>query len=137
MNFRRICLLFSGLSLGAILGACGTTVSGKVVKPDGSSLDNSNVIVYTSPRTESVKVNKAGAFVLKSNIVEGNEYTLIAEDNDGNMGYVRSFKPKKGANENILLRLSREVDAKEAVLEGGLPSHTPSGIGEKIFKSSP
>ncbi len=137
MKIRSIRIVLFGISTALLLTACGTTMSGRVVKPDGTQLDNANVIVYTAPRTESVKVTKNGNFVLRANVVEGNEYTLIAEDDDGNMGYVRSYQPKKGKNENILLRLSREVDAKEAMLEGGMPANNPSGIGEKIFKSSP
>ena len=120
-----------------LLAGCGTTMSGHVVKPDGSGLTEPNVVVYTSPRTESVRVSKDGAFTLSKNVIEENEYTLIAEDKDGNMGYVRSFKPKKGSNKNIILRLSREIDGKDAVMEGGPNEGNTTGLGEKILKSSP
>ena len=127
-----------GLSVAslALLG-CGTTMSGHVVKPDGSRLADPNVVVYTSPRTQSVRAAKDGEFKIKKNVVEENEYTLIAEDKDGNMGYVRSFKPKKGANKNIVIRLSREIDGKDAVMEGGPNEGQTTGLGEKILKSSP
>lgn len=120
-----------------LLAGCGTTMSGHVVKPDGSGLTDPNVVVYTSPRTESVRVGKDGNFKIASNVIDDNEYTLIAEDKDGNMGYVRSFKPKKGANKNIVLRLSREIDGKDAVMEGGPNEGNTTGLGEKILKSSP
>src|SRR5689334_25229880 len=81
-----------------LLAGCGTTMSGQVVKPDGSKLTEPSVVVYTSPRTESVRVSKEGVFKIGKNVIEENEYTLIAEDKDGDMGYVRSFKPKKGSN---------------------------------------
>lgn len=119
------------------LVACGTTISGRVVKPDGSELANPNVVVYTSPRTELVRAGKSGDFKIGSNVVEENEYTLIAEDKDGNMGYVRSYKPKKGANKNLIIRLSREIDGKDAVMEGGPNEGNTTGLGEKILKSSP
>ena len=125
------------LGLSALLAGCGTTMTGHVVKPDGSRLTDPNVIVYTSPRSESVRVKKDGAFKIGQNVVEDNEYTLIAEDKDGNMGYVRAFKPKKGSNKNIVIRLSRELDGKEAVMEGGPTEGSTSGLGEKILKSSP
>jgi hypothetical protein len=120
-----------------LLAACGTTMSGHVVKPDGSGLTDPNVVVYTSPRTESVRVGKDGTFKLGKGVIEENEYTLIAEDKDGNMGYVRSFKPKKGSNTNIIVRMSREIDGKDAVMEGGPNEGNTTGLGEKILKSSP
>jgi len=95
------------------------------------------VAVYTSPRTQSVRAGKTGDFKIGSNVVEENEYTLIAEDKDGNMGYVRSYKPKKGANKNIVIRLPREIDGKDAVMEGGPNEGNTTGMGEKILKSSP
>jgi hypothetical protein len=120
-----------------LLAGCGTTMSGQVVKPDGSRLTEPSVVVYTSPRTESVRVSKDGNFKIGRNVIDENEYTLIAEDKDGNMGYVRSFKPRKGANKNIILRLSREIDGKDAVMEGGANEGNTTGLGEKILKSSP
>jgi hypothetical protein len=120
-----------------LVAGCGTTMSGVVVKPDGSKLTEPDVVVYTSPRTESVRVDKGGDFKIATGVVEENEYTLIAEDKDGNMGYVRSFKPKKGSNKNIVVRLSREIDGKDAVMEGGPNEGNTSGLGEKILKSSP
>ncbi len=128
---------WSLLLVPLLLVGCGTTMSGTVVKPDGSRLDEPNVVVYTSPRTESVRVGKEGDFKIGQNIVDENEYTLIAEDKDGNMGYVKNFKPKKGANKNIVLRLSREIDGKDAVMEGGPNEGNTTGMGEKILKSSP
>lgn len=127
-----------GLALSALaLAGCGTTMSGHVVKPDGSRLTDPNVVVYTSPRTQSVRAGKDGQFKIGKHVVEDSEYTLIAEDKDGNMGYVRAFKPKKGGNKNIVIRLSREVDGKDAVMEGGPSEGNTSGLGEKILKSSP
>ena len=125
------------LALPFLLAGCGTTMSGMVVKPDGSKLTEPSVVVYTSPRTESVRVDKDGDFKIGKNVIEENEYTLIAEDKDGNMGYVRAFKPKKGPNKNIVVRLSREIDGKDAVMEGGPSEGNTSGLGEKILKSSP
>jgi hypothetical protein len=133
----RNCLGWGLLLSPLILAGCGTTISGQVVKPDGSRLTEPNVVVYTSPRTESVRVSKDGNFKISSNVIEENEYTLIAEDKDGNMGYVRSYKPKKGSNKNITLRLSREIDGKDAVMEGGPNEGNTTGMGEKILKSSP
>jgi len=122
--------------LPLLLAGCGTTMSGHVVKPDGSRLTEPSVVVYTSPRSESVRVSRDGGFKL-GKVSEETEYTLIAEDKEGNMGYVRSFKPKKGANKNIILRLSREIDGKDAVMEGGPNEGNTTGLGEKILKSSP
>ncbi len=133
-----------GIRKGAIalasllfLVGCGTTISGRVVKPDGGALDSPDVVVYTDPRTESVRVDKDGDFTLSKGVVEGNEYTLIAEDREGNMGYVRAYKPQKGSNKNIVVRLSRELEGKDAVLEGGPSEGSTTGLGEKILKSSP
>jgi hypothetical protein len=131
-------ILLAGIAAGALaLSGCGTTMTGHVVKPDGTRLSEANVVVYTSPRTQSVRAGKDGKFKISKNVVEENEYTLIAEDNDGNMGYVRSFKPKKGANKNIVIRLSREIEGKDAVMEGGPSEGQTTGLGEKILKSSP
>lgn len=130
-------LVLGVLLASFILAGCGTTMSGHVVKPDGSLLTDPNVVVYTSPRTESVRVGKEGYFKIGKNVVEEQDYTLIAEDKDGNMGYVRSFRPRKGTNKNIVLRLSREIDGKDAVMEGGPSEGQTSGLGEKILKSSP
>lgn len=123
--------------LPLLLAGCGTTMSGVVVKPDGSKLTEPDVVVYTSPRTESVRVDRDGDFKISENVMENGEYTLIAEDKDGNMGYVRSFRPKKGSNKNIVVRLSREIDGKDAVMEGGPSEGNTTGLGEKILKSSP
>ncbi len=128
--------LIAGLLSSTIFVGCGTTISGRVVKPDGSPLDNSEVVVYTSPRSGSVKVEKTGEFKISENIIAENDYTLIAEDKEGNMGYVRGFKPKKGTNKNIVVRMSREIEGKDAVLEGTGPSEGGNGPGEKIFRSS-
>src|SRR3954470_3985564 len=116
-----------------LMAGCATSMSGVVVKPDGSKLTEPDVVVYT----DSVRADKDGEFKISKNVLEESEYTLIAEDKDGNMGYVRSFKPKKGANKNIIVRLSREIDGKDAVMEGGPNEGNTSGLGEKILKSSP
>ena len=134
---KRITMGLGALLLPLFLAGCGTTISGLVVKPDGSRLTEPSVVVYTSPRTESVRVSKDGAFKIGKNVIDENEYTLIAEDKDGNMGYVRGFKVKKGSNKDVVLRLSREIDGKDAVMEGGPNEGNTSGMGEKILKSSP
>lgn len=126
-----------GMAFSMTLLACGTTISGRVVKPDGGQLESPDVVVYTDPRTESVRVGNNGEFKIGKGVVEGNEYTLIAEDREGNMGYVRAFKPQKGSNKNIVVRMSRELEGKDAVLEGGPSEGQTSGLGEKILKSSP
>src|SRR3989338_1639549 len=97
---------------GILLAGCGTSISGRVVKPDGGPLVDAEVVVYTSPRSASVRVEKDGAYKIGENVVPGNDYTLIAEDKDGNMGYVRGFKPKKGSNKNVVVRMSREIEGK-------------------------
>ena len=122
--------------LPLLLAGCGTTMSGRVVKPDGSAITEPTVHVYTTPVTEKVRVEKDGVFKLKKNVSQDTLYTLIAEDKEGNLGYVRGFKPKKGENKNIVVRLSREVDGKDAVMEGGPTEGANSGPGEKILKSS-
>ncbi len=123
-------------ALCALLTGCATTITGFVVKPDGSSLTNADVMVSTKPRSVSTKVDKNGAFEISQNVVPDNEYTLIAEDREGNTGYVRGFKPKKGSNKDVIVRMSREIEAKDAVLEGKGPTESGSGPGEKILKSS-
>ena len=136
MNSHKLLRLFILIGLGAFLTGCGTTMSGYVVLPDGSRIDERDVIVYTDPWTDSVRVDNKGAFKIKKNVEEKKEYTLIAEDEEGNTGYVRDFKPEEGSNENIVVRLAREVDGKDAVVEGGLREIQPTGPGEKILKSS-
>jgi hypothetical protein len=121
-----------------LFASCATTLSGRVVNPDGSALTQTEVKIYTAPRTSFVQVEPGGAFTISENVVPEQEYTLIAEDPLGNMGYVRDFKAKKGKNKGIVVRMSREIDAKDAVLEGGGPSEIErNGAGEKILKSSP
>lgn len=139
MEMRSKKVLQWTVALAAVLSfaGCGTTLSGRVVKPDGASLDSPDVIVYTDPRTESVRVEKDGSFSISKGVVENSEYTLIAEDKEGNMGYVRGYRSIKGANKNIVVRLSRELEGKDAVLEGGPSEGSNSGMGEKILKSSP
>ena len=134
---RRFALAAAAACAALVWTGCGTTISGRVVRPDGSPLSGAEVVVYTSPRSESVRVDKDGSFSISANVVAENDYTLIAEDREGNMGYVRGFKPKKGANKNIMVRMSREIEGKDAVLEGMGPMETGSGPGEKILKSSP
>lgn len=122
---------------GTLLTGCGTSLSGRVVKPDGSPLTEAEIVVYTSPRTESVRAEKDGAFKISENVQPEQDYTLIAEDKEGNMGYVRGFKTKKGSNKSIVVRMSREIDGKDAVMEGDGPRESGgSGPGEKILKSS-
>jgi len=138
LSARAFSLRGLGLALLPLLAAgCATSMSGVVVKPDGSKLTQPDVVVYTSPRTESVRADNDGEFKISKNVIDESEYTLIAEDKDGNMGYVRSFKPKKGANKNIVVRLSREIDGKDAVMEGGPNEGNTTGLGEKILKPSP
>ena len=124
-----------GLSLIYLTG-CGTYMAGFVVLPDGSKIEDRKVIVYTDPWTDSVSIKNDGSFKIKKNVIVQNSYTLIAEDEEGNAGYVRGYKPKKGSNDNIVVRLAREIDGKDAVIEGGLREVQPTGPGEKIFKSS-
>lgn len=118
------------------LGGCATSIVGKVVKPDGSPLINAEVVVYTSPRTESIRVEGDGSFKITQNVAPDSSYTLIAEDREGNLGYVRGLVPKKGEKKPIVVRLSREVEAKDAALEGSGPAEIGGGPGEKILKSS-
>jgi hypothetical protein len=134
---RRLTTTLLVTTTGLWLLGCGTTISGRVVKPDGGQLDSPDVVVYTDPRTESVRVDKEGEFSLSKGVVDGGEYTLIAEDREGNMGYVRGYKPQKGSNKNIVVRLSRELEGKDAVLEGGPSEGSTTGLGEKILKPSP
>ena len=135
-NLQTPALLVVAAS-SVLLTGCATSISGRVVKPDGSALSHAEVMVYTSPRTASTRVDDEGAFKISENVVPESEYTLIAEDKQGNLGYVKGFKPKKGSNKDILVRLSREVDAKNAVMESnGGPTEAGSGPGEKILKSS-
>ncbi len=121
-----------------VLAGCATTLSGRVVNPDGSALTQAGVKIYTAPRTSFVHVTSGGMFSISDNVTPEREYTLIAEDAQGNMGYVRDFKPHKGENKGIVVRMNREMDAKDAVLEGTGPSEIErNGAGEKILKSSP
>jgi hypothetical protein len=133
---RKLAFVLALAGAGALFTGCGTTISGRVVKPDGSPLTDNDVMVSTTPRSEQVKVEKEGTFKLGENIVPGNDYTLMAEDKEGNTGYVRGFKPKKGKNPNVVIRMSREIEGKDAVLEGTGPSEGGNGPGEKILKSS-
>src|SRR5580704_5763010 len=111
------------LSALLLLAGCATTsLSGQVVNPDGSALTETGVRVYTAPRTSFARVTENGTFNITENVLPDEAYTLIAEDSVGNMGYVRDFKPKKGKNKGLLLRMNREMDAKDAVLEGSGPS---------------
>jgi hypothetical protein len=123
-------------SVSAMVTGCATSISGRVVRPDGSALTNAEVKVYTAPKTSATRVDKDGSYKLSGEIIPDNEYTLIAEDREGNTGYVRGFKPKKGSNKDVIVRMSREMEAKDAVLEGNGPLETGAGPGEKILKSS-
>ena len=116
---------------------CGPSLKGVVVMPDGSQLDSPDVVVYTNPWTDSVEVNKDGTFSIRKNVQERNEYTLIAEDAEGNMGFVKGYKLDAQKAEKIVIRLSREMDAKEAVIEGEIYFEQGTGpTGEKILKPS-
>ncbi len=129
---KAISLIF----LAVLLCGCGPKLKGLVVMPDGSPMITKNVVVYTKPRTDSVKVKADGSFTIGKNIDVKNTYTLIAEDKDGNMGFVRGFQPGKESDEKIVIKLSKELEAKDAVIEGELYINPDSGPGEKILKSS-
>jgi hypothetical protein len=131
-NIIRIGCLF----ICWLIFSCGPSIQGLVVMPDGSKLEEPNVVVYTNPWTDSVKVKKDGSFSIRKNVQERNEYTLIAEDPDGNMGFVKGYKLETKKDEKIVIRLSREMEAKEAVIEGDLYIDQDTGPGEKILKSS-
>ena len=136
-NTPRIFFLLSALAPGVMLTGCAaTSISGRVVRPDGSALTNAEVLVYTTPRSAGVLADPEGFFRISKNVIPNNEYTLIAEDREGNTGYVRGLKPRKGSNKDIVVRMSREIKAKDAVLEGTGPSEAGSGPGEKLLKSS-
>ncbi len=134
LHTRR--LLIASFAAAALWG-CGTTIQGRVVMPDGTAMSEADVVVYTLPRTASVKASKDGSFSLSGPISPDQEYTLIAEDREGNLGYVKGYKPKKGSNKNVVVRMSREVEGKDAVMEGGPSDGSGAGMGEKILKSSP
>ncbi|MFC1584345.1 hypothetical protein ACFL5V_02220 [Fibrobacterota bacterium] len=119
-----------------LLVGCGPSLKGMVVMPDGSKISEPNVVVYTNPWTDSVKVKNDGTFSIRKNVNDKNKYTLIAEDPDGNMGFVRGYQLSNENKDNVVIRLSREMDAKEAVIEGDLYIDQDSGPGEKILKSS-
>jgi hypothetical protein len=133
MIFRILPLVIAS----SFFWGCGTTIQGRVVMPDGTAMADADVVVYTLPRTASIKAAKDGSFSLSGAISPEQEYTLIAEDREGNLGYVKGFKPKKGSNKNVVVRMSREVEGKDAVMEGGPTDGSGSGMGEKILKSSP
>jgi len=130
--------LMAGVLAMLTLTGCAPSLSGRVVNPDGSALSETGVKVYTAPRTATAHASRNGEFKISDNVAAAQEYTLIAEDPEGNMGYVRDFLSRKGSNEGIVIRMSREMDAKDAVLEGTGPSEIErNGAGEKILKSSP
>lgn len=122
--------------IALVLCGCGPSIKGVVVMPDGTRMEGMNIAVYTDPWSDSVVVRKDGSFTLSKNIQEKNEYTLIAEDSQGNLGYVRKYRLQKDKKENVVIRLSREVEAKDAVIEGSSYNIQDTGPGEKIFKSS-
>lgn len=127
----------AGVALAALfLISCGPSLQGIVVMPDGSKLKDMEVTVYTRPWTDSVKAGNDGTFKISKNVQEKSKYTLIAEDRDGNMGYVKGFDPMSEKDKKIVIKLSRELDAKDAVMEGGVYNPPNAGHGEKIFKSS-
>ena len=125
-----------GLASACLFVACGPSLQGIVVMPDGSKLNGLQVTVYTKPWTDSVQTKDDGSFKISKNVEERNKYTLIAEDKDGNMGYVKGYDPLAEADKKIVIKLSREMDAKDAVMEGDVYNPPNSGHGEKIFKSS-
>jgi len=122
--------------LSSIFWACGPSLQGVVVMPDGSQIKDMKISVYTEPRTDSVKVKPDGTFKLSKNLVLTNAYTLIAEDKDGNLGFVKNYKPADNPKEKVVIKLSKEIEAKDAVMEGEVYINPDSGPGEKIFKSS-
>ncbi len=132
-------ILTSAIAITAsvLFVGCGPSLKGMVVLPDGSKLNGLKVVVYTQPWTDSVPAKDDGSFSIGKNINPETEYTLIAEDKDGNMGFVKNYKPsEKKKDEKIVIKLSKEIEAKEAVIEGDLYINQDSGPGEKIFKSS-
>ena len=131
-NVRNLFYLF----IPVLFWGCGPSLVGVVVMPDGSKITNMSVMVYTDPLSDSVKVGADGTFKLGKNMIMTNSYTLIAEDGDGNLGFVRNFKPAENPDEKVVIKLSRELEAKDAVMEGDLYINPDSGPGEKIFKSS-
>ena len=132
VNLYKLITLFALLSLWG----CGPSLKGVVVMPDGSKIKDMDISVYTDPRSDSVKVAADGTFKLGKNMIMTNAYTLIAEDKDGNLGFVKNFKPSDKPDEKVVIKLSREIEAKDAVMEGDLYINQDSGPGEKIFKSS-
>lgn len=125
-----------GILTSFLLTNCGPSLRGIVVMPDGSQLTEAQVVVYTNPWTDSVKVKRDGTFTIRKNVGEQTDYTLIAEDKDGNMGFVRGFIPESEKKEKIVIKLSKELEARDAVIEGDLYINQDSGPGEKILKSS-
>lgn len=128
---------FVPVALGALLllAGCGPTLKGIVVLPDGTPIKGLEVGVHSKPWSDSVKVKDDGSFVLKK-IEPKNVYTLIAEDAEGNMGIVKNFSPSEKPNEKVIIKLSKELEAKDAVIDGDLFIQQDTGPGEKIFKSS-
>jgi hypothetical protein len=137
MDLVKYIARISGIAICLLLLSCGPSLKGVVVMPDDSPIPNDmKVVVYTNPWTDSVQVKKDGSFSIGKNVQEKNEYTLIAEDQEGNLGFVRGYKIQKEKDEQIVIRLSREMEAKEAVIEGELYIEQDTGPGEKILKSS-
>ncbi|MBF0430387.1 MAG: hypothetical protein HQK83_03855 [Fibrobacteria bacterium] len=138
LKFSNIKLYFNSsviLSVLFLIG-CGPSLRGVVVMPDGSEIGEKKVMVYTNPWTDSVKVKNDGSFKISKDVQDRNEYTLIAEDVDGNMGFVRGFKISDQPDQKIVIKMSKELQAKDAVIEGDLYINPDSGPGEKILKSS-
>lgn len=132
----RILTYSASLAAIALMSACGPSLRGVVVLPDGSPIKDMNLGVYTQPTTDSVVVKPDGSFKISKHVQKGATYTLIAEDREGNMGFVRNYQLQPDAKEKIVIKLSKELEAKDAVLEGELYIQQDAGPGEKIFKSS-
>ncbi len=128
--------LSGALAFALLIGCGGPAIRGFVVMPDGSQLKNTDVVVYSKPWTDSVKVDEKGEFKLSKGIDVRNEYKLIAEDKDGNMGFVKGYKLSENLEKKIVIKLSRETPAKDAVIEGDVYEQGDTGPGEKIFRGS-
>jgi len=122
--------------VASLFVSCGPTLKGVVVLPNGTPTQNMKLAVYSQPPTDSVAVKPDGTFKISKRVAKGQTYTLIAEDRDGNMGFVRNYVVNPENTEKIIIHLSKEIDAKDAVLEGDVYIQQDTGPGEKIFKSS-
>ena len=81
--------------------------------PAGASLDVAGITPLVVPNADFYRIDTQ-LFTPRLNAADWK----LTEDREGNMGYVRGFKPNKGENNGIIVRLSREVEARDAALEG-------------------